>query len=158
MHQDKRCPLWIYNTQFWAKNMGDKKRARRSTHFPKELGVSEQKLDSPLAYSSKHLKIPLVKVLPTGLLSLFKPQQLNPKKLGGKHGQKPQHNPKGNCTAEWSQFLSCSKKKKKKKNSKATPAWPCLQKFRDFFNLFQFLSVIWLKITQDFPCPMSLSC
>lgn len=34
-------------------------------------------------------------------------QQLNLKKLGGKHDQKPQHNPKGNCTAEWSQFLFC---------------------------------------------------
>ena len=52
------------------------------------------------------LKKPLVKVFPTGLLFLFSLQQwLNPKKLGGKHDQKPQHNPKGNCTAEWSQFL-----------------------------------------------------
>jgi hypothetical protein len=50
--------------------------------------------------------------------------------------------------------LSCSKRKK----SKATPAWSGLQKFLDFFNLFQFLSVIWLKIPQDFPYPMSLSC
>ena len=81
-------------------------------------------------------------------------QQLNPKKLGGKHDQKPQHNPKGNCFTEWSQFLFCSKRKK----SKATPAWSCLQKFLDFFNLFQFLSVIWLKMPQDFLCQMSLSC
>jgi hypothetical protein len=60
---------------------------------------------------------------------LFKPQQqLNPKKLGGKHDQKPQHNPKGNCTAEWSQFLFCSKKKN---------ALSCLQKFLDFFQPIQ---------------------
>jgi len=85
--------------------------------FSKRVGVSEQKLDSPLAYSSKHLKIPLVKVLPTGLLSLFKPQRLNPKKLGGKHGQKPQHNPKGNCAVKW-RASSCPAQKKKK----ATPA------------------------------------
>jgi hypothetical protein len=34
----------------------------------------------------------------------------------------------------------------------------CLQKLLDVFNLFQFLSVIWLKIPQDFLCQMSLSC
>jgi len=39
-----------------------------------------------------------------------------------------------------------------------TSARSCLQKLLDFFNLFQFLSVIWLKIPQDFPCPLSLSC
>ena len=95
------------------KNIGDTECARRITHFQKKVGVSKQKLDSLLAYSSKYQKISLGKFLPIDLSSLFKPQQLNPKKLGGKHGQKPQHNPKGNCTAEWSQFLSCSKKKKK---------------------------------------------
>jgi hypothetical protein len=74
----------------------------------KKVGVSEQKLDSPLAYSSKYWKISLGKFLSIDLSSLFKLQQwLNPKKLGGKHGEKPQHNSKGNCTAEWSQFLFC---------------------------------------------------
>ena len=47
------------------------------------LGVSEEKLDSPLAYSSKYIEITQGKFLSTDLSSLFKPQQrLNLKKLG----------------------------------------------------------------------------
>ena len=78
----------------------------------KKVGVSKQKLDSLLAYSSKYQKISLGKFLPIDLSSLFKPQQLNLKKLGGKHGQKPQHNPKGNCTAE-RRASSCPAQKEK---------------------------------------------
>jgi hypothetical protein len=51
---------------------------------------------------------------PSNRSAIFvKPQRLNPKKLGGKHGQKPQHNPKGNYTAEW-RASSCPAQKKKK--------------------------------------------
>ena len=86
----------------------------------KKVGVSEQKLDSPLAYSSKYWKISLGKFLSIDLSSLFKLQQwLNPKKLGGKHGEKPQHNSKGNCTAE-RRASSCPAQKEK------IEGYPCL--------------------------------
>jgi len=84
-----------------------------------------------------------VKVLPTGLLSLFKPQWLNPKKLGGKHGQKPQHNPKGNCTAEWRASYCPAQKKKKKKS------YPCLIMPAKISCFFQHIPVFVGNLAQN---------
>jgi hypothetical protein len=67
-------PLRVYNTQLWVKNMEDEEYACRNVHFQEEL-ESEDKRDSPLAYSSKYWEITLVKFFPTDLSSLFKPQQ-----------------------------------------------------------------------------------
>ena len=78
-----------------------------------------------------------------------------PKETGGQTWSKASTQSEGELHCRMEPVLVLLKKKKK---SKATPAWPCLQIFLDFFNLFQFLSIIWLKIPQDFPCPMSLSC
>ena len=109
MHQNKRWVPYESATPNFERQTWEIQSVLAASPIFKKVGVSEQKLDSLLAYSSKYQKISLGKFLPIDLSSLFKPQQqLNPKKLGGKHGQKPQHNPKGNCTAEWSQFLFCS--------------------------------------------------
>ena len=83
------------------------------------------------------------------------PTTTQPKETGGQTGSKASTQSEGglhhHCSME--PVLVLLKKKKR-----ATPAWSCMQKLLDFFNLFQFLSVIWLKIPQVFPCPMSLSC
>jgi len=97
------------------------------------------------------------KLIPSNWPIIFvqTPTITQPKETGGQTWAKASTQFEGELHRRTaSQFLSCSKRKK----SKATPAWSCLQKFLDFFNLFQFLSVIWLKIPQDFPYPMSLSC
>jgi len=97
------------------------------------------------------------KLIPSNWPIIFvqTPTITQPKETGGQTWAKASTQFEGELHRRTaSQFLSCSKRKK----SKATPAWSGLQKFLDFFNLFQFLSVIWLKIPQDFPYPMSLSC
>jgi hypothetical protein len=85
------------------------------------------------------------------------PTTTQPKETGGQTWSKASTQSKGELHCRMEPVLVLLKKKIYK-NSKATPAWSCLQKFLDFFNIFQFLSVIWLKIPQGFPCPMSLSC
>jgi hypothetical protein len=61
--------------------MEDEERAHRDAHFQEELESLKANVAHSLAYSSKHLEMPLVKVLPTDLLFLFiLQQQLNPKK------------------------------------------------------------------------------
>ena len=97
------------------------------------------------------------KLIPSNWPIIFvqTPTITQPKETGGQTWSKASTQSEGELLRRMEPVLVFSTKKK---ISKATPAWPCLQKFLDFFNLFQFLSIIWLKIPQDFPCPMSLSC
>jgi hypothetical protein len=87
MLQNKKwVPYESATPNFEQKKTLEIKNVLASTPIFKKVGVSEQKLDSLLAYSSKYRKISIGKFLPADLSSLFKPQQLNPKKLGGKLG------------------------------------------------------------------------
>jgi hypothetical protein len=81
----------------------------------KKVGVSEQKLDSLLAYSSKYWKISIRKFLPTDLSSLFKPQQwLNPKKLEANMVKSLNTIRRGIAPPLQNGACSCSAQKKKK--------------------------------------------
>jgi hypothetical protein len=71
--------------------MKDEKRAHRDAHFQEELESLKVWLIS-LAYSSKHLEMPLMKVLLTDPSPLFRPQQQLKKRMG-EHAQEPQYSP-----------------------------------------------------------------
>jgi hypothetical protein len=94
------------------------------------------------------------KLIPSNWPIIFvqTPTTTQPKETGGQTWSKASTQSEGELLRRMEPVFVLLKKKK------TTPAWSCLQKFLDFFNLFQFLSVIWLNMPQDFFCQMSLSC
>jgi len=108
--------------------MKGEERAHRDAHFQEEL----ESLKASVARLTSLLEQTLKNTFgegPSNRSAIFvqPPTTTQPEEIGGKQGQEPQHNLKGNCTtiAEWSLFLFCQKI--------TTSVRSCLQKLLDFF-------------------------